>query len=158
MAQANTEIINRKSIEMPEGRRYSPENPGESATSLAAFITEKGYEITGGQVQSVWFFHPEWQRGHAAEAEVRREENRQKKEVEKEQKRLDREAKKQEKEAEKEQKRLDREAKKAEKAEKEAQEGADGDDSDSEPEPVGARKRLKTRPSEEAVASSAASF
>lgn len=142
---------------MPEGRRYSPENPGESATSLAAFITEQGYEITGGQVQSVWFFHPEWQRGHAAEAEQRREQNRQKKEAEKEQKRLDREAKKAEKEAEKEQKRQKKEAEKAEREAKAAQEGgADGDDSDSEPTTT--RKRLKTRTPDEAVASSAASF
>jgi hypothetical protein len=142
---------------MPEGRRYSPENPGESATSLAAFITEKGYEITGGQVQSVWFFHPEWQRGHAAEAEQRRELNRQKKEAEKEQKRLEKEAKRAEKEAEKEQKRQEKEAAKAEREAKAAQEGgADGDDSDSEP--VTTRKRLKTKAPEDQVSASAASF
>lgn len=140
---------------MPEGRRYSPENPGESATSLAAFITEKGHPVEAGQVQSVWFYHPEWQRGHAAEAEARREENRAKKEQEKEAKKVEREAKKAEKEQEKEQKRLEREAKKAEKAEKAAQEsGADGDDSDSAP----ARKRLKTKAPEEQVAASASSF
>jgi hypothetical protein len=159
---------------MPEGRRWSPENPSPAMKSFAEFIRNKGYSDGADletTVAATFVFHREWQSGHAAELVKEREEGKAAREAEKAQKAQEREAKKAErdkakaeKEAEKEAKKAQRDAEKAEKAARAEQEGADGDDSDSTTESNGEpRRRLRLKKdnvvAEEATAgASAGSF
>lgn len=152
---------------MPEGKRYTPENPSPAMKSFAAYIKEQGYDDTTDletTVAATFVFHRDWQKGHASElvkereeAAKAREEAKAKKAEEREQKKQEREAAKAEKEKEREAKKAEREAKKAEK------EGADGDDSPAdEPQKTSKRLRLKggdqPAPECEAVGASSASF
>lgn len=140
---------------MPEGRRWSPENPSPAMKSFAAYIREQGYDDSADletTVAATFVFHRDWQSGHAkelvnerAEAKAQREAAQAEKAKEREAKKAEREQAKAEKEAEKERKRAEREAAKAE---KEAA-AADGDDSTSASsengEPAKTRKRLRTK-------------
>lgn len=138
---------------MPEGRRWSPENPSPAMKSFAAYIKEQGYDDSTPletTVAATFVFHRDWQQGHAAELVQEREALKAQREQEKAQKAQEREEKKAQKakekaerDAEKEAKRQQKEAEKAEREAKAAQEGADGDDS--EGETAAPRKRLKLK-------------
>jgi hypothetical protein len=129
---------------MPQGRRFGPDNPSPTASSLAQYIREHGVDIEDKHVAAVWYFHPEWQPGHAEQVNKERAANRERKEQEKAQKAQEKAKKDQEKAAEKERKAQEKAAKDAEKAEKAASdEGADGDDSSDEPAKTS--RRLRTR-------------
>jgi hypothetical protein len=148
---------------MPEGRRWSPENPSPAMKSFAAYIRNQGYDDSADletTVAATFVFHRDWQQGHASEIAQEREATKAQREQEKAAKAQEREQKKAEREAEKERKAQEKEAKRQEreaaKAAKEAEKQVDGDDSDSEP--VQTRKRLKTKAPDEQVAASAASF
>jgi hypothetical protein len=145
---------------MPQGRRFGPDNPSPTASSLAQYIREHGTDITDGQVAAVWYFHPEWQPGHAEQVRQERAVKDQEKAAEKERKAQEKAQKDRDKAAEKERKSQEKAAKDAEKAEKAASgEGADGDDSSDEPAKTS--RRLRTRgESQEPVAAgvSEASF
>jgi hypothetical protein len=140
---------------MPEGRRWSPENPSPAMKSFAQFIRDKGYTDSADletTVAATFVFHREWQAGHAAELVKEREEGKAAREAEKAKKAEEREAKKAEREkakaereAEKEAKKAQREAEKAEKAAKAEQEGADGQDGEGNGETAEPRKRLKLK-------------
>lgn len=152
---------------MPEGRRWSPENPSPAMKSFAAYIRGQGYDDSADletTVAATFVFHRDWQQGHAGELVQEREASKAQREADKAQKAHEREQKKQERDAEKARKAEEKEAKKAErdaaKAAKEA-EGADGVDPEgveAEGEQVTTRKRLKTKAPEEQVAASASSF
>lgn len=137
---------------MPEGRRWSPENPSPAMQSFAKYIKEQGYDDNSDLVTTVaatFVFHRDWQQGHAQEltqereaSKAKREEDKAKKAQEREVKKAEREKAKLEKEAEKEEKRKQKEADKAEKEAKAAQEGADGEDGSESATP---KKRLRLR-------------
>lgn len=149
---------------MPEGRRWSPENPSPAMKSFAAYIKEQGYNDSSDletTVAATFVFHRDWQQGHASELVKEREESKNKREEEKaakakerEEKKAEREKAKAEKEAEKKAKAEQKEADKAERDAKKAQEGADGEDSPTEAtgEP---RKRLKLKKDADAEAATA---
>jgi len=140
---------------MPEGRRWSVDNPSPAMKSFTAYINDKEGEgfVSEAQVASTFIHHREWQKGHAAELEVERADAKVKREADAEKRKQDRadakakkDAEKADKEAKKE---ADRKAKEDAKAAKEAEgSGADGDDSDSasgDGEGQRTRRRLRTK-------------
>jgi flagellar biosynthesis GTPase FlhF len=142
---------------MPEGRRWSPENPSPAMKSFANFIRDKGYDVSDRDVAATFVFHREWQAGHASELAAEREASKEQREAAKAAKAQEREAKKAEREEAKAKKAQEAEAKKAEreakKAEKEAaKQGADGEGGSDEA-PAKTNRRLRTR--EEPVAAGA---
>lgn len=150
---------------MPEGRRYSPENPSPTMLDYAAHIRQQGYDDNSTLetiVAATFVFHRDWQADHAervrqerAAGAGEREAAKAAKAAEREQKKLEREKAKAERELEREQKRLEREAAKAE---KEAAKQLDGDDSDSATaDPARTTRRLRTK-EPETVGASEASF
>ena len=154
---------------MPEGRRYSPENPSPAMQDFAQYIRDHGYpDVEDRHVAATSMFHKEWQRQHAervreerkvinAEREKEREANAQKRADAK----AERDAKKAADEEAKEKRRQEREEAKAAKEAADAESGADGDDSTGEDaENRQPRKRLRTRDEGEPVAAgqSAGSF
>jgi hypothetical protein len=141
---------------MPEGRRYSPDNPSPAMQDFAQYIRDHGYpNVTDEAVAATSMFHKEWQRQHAERVREERKVTNAEKEKERAAKEEKREAdkkaraeKKAADEAAKEEKRKQREADKAAKDAEKADTGADGDDSDSAPadgESGGPRKRLRVR-------------
>lgn len=155
---------------MPEGKRFSPENPSPAMVDFSNYIKSKGYD-DGTPVETVvaatFVFHSEWQKQHAEQVRQEREANAGQREAEKQrkaeeraQKKAEREQAKAEREAEKEAKRQQKEAEKAEREAKAAQEAATGgDDGESTPEGEQPRKRLRLKkdaPAEEATAGASA--
>lgn len=143
---------------MPEGRRWSPENPSPAMKSFTKFINDKGYAVSERDVAATFVFHREWQQGHASELAAEREASKGEREAAKAAKAEAREAKKAEREEAKKAKQEAAEAKKADreqkKAEKEAAaKGADGEEGGDEEPPAKTNRRLRTR--EEPVAAGA---
>jgi hypothetical protein len=134
---------------MPEGRRWSPENPSPAMKSFTKFINDKGYDVSERDVAATFVFHRDWQQGHASELAAEREASKGEREAAKAAKAQEREAKKAEREEAKHKRDQEKEAKKAEreakKAEKEAaKEGADGEEGGDEV-PAKTNRRLRTR-------------
>lgn len=131
---------------MPEGRRYSPDNPSPTACSLAEYIRNEGVDIEDKHVAAVWFYHPLWQPGHAEEVRQQRADKAKLDEAEKAKKQEGQAVKKwlaAEKKFNKEQ---DAAKRKADKKAEKAAEGADGNDATVENgEPAKTRRRLRTR-------------
>lgn len=146
---------------MPEGRRYSPDNPSPAMKDFAQFIRDNGYpNVTDEAVAATSMFHKEWQRGHAERVRQERVAGLAEREAEKQRKAEERAAKKQAREEAKAQKEQEAAAKKAAKeaakAEKEASKGADGDDTPVENgEPATTRRRLRTKGEPETVSAGA---
>lgn len=146
---------------MPEGRRYSPDNPSPAMKNFAQYIRDHGYpNVTDEAVAATSMFHKEWQRGHAEQVRQERAAGAVEREAEKAKKAEDRAAKKAEREAAKAKKEEEAAAKKAEKeaakAAKEAAKGADGDDTPVENgEPATTRRRLRTKDEPQTVSAGA---
>ena len=136
---------------MPEGRRYSPENPSPAMKDFAQYIRDHGYpNVTDEAVAATSMFHKEWQRGHAERVRQEREATKGEREAAAAEKKAKAEQRKKEaadKKAAKEAAAAEKKAKKE--AEAAAKEGADGDDSGDEP--TRTSRRLRTR-GEEPVA------
>lgn len=127
---------------MPQGRRYGPDSPSPTASSLAQYIREHGVDIEDKHVAAVWYFHPEWQPGHAEQVRKERavkDEERQKEKAAKAEAKVQKDKEKAEAKAKKEAESADRKAK------KEAEGGADGDDTPVDGEPAKTSRRLRTR-------------
>ena len=119
---------------MPEGRRWSVDNPSPTMKSFTAYINEREGEgfVSEAQVAATFIHHRDWQPGHAQELVAERAEAKAKKEADDEVKKAKKAEEKAVKDAEKAEKEADRLAKEEAKAAKEAAaSGADGDDSDS---------------------------
>ena len=146
---------------MPEGRRYSPENPSPAMRDFAQYIRDHGYpNVTDEAVAATSMFHKEWQpqhaartRAEAAERNAEKDQERKEKAEKRELARKEREEKRKADEEAKELRRQERETAKAAKDAEKAESGADGDDSDSaDAEGRQPRKRLRTREEEPVAA------
>jgi len=143
---------------MPEGRRYSPQNPSPAMVSFANYIREEegADSITNEQVAYTFVHHRDWQTGHAKQLVTERAEAKVTRDAEAEKKKAEREAKKAQKDEDRAKREAEAEEKKAAKEEakaaKEAEgSGADGDDSDSAtPDAEGRRTRRRLNTKDEA--------